>query len=291
MNYMLLLSILLFSSTLAIKSNIIPIIGLHGIFSNSTLLDDFGTFIENGTGRPFINLEYGLFEKLSSLSPIYQQTEHICLMLLFNKNVQGSKFVDLVGFSQGGLIMKALIQTCPFINVRYLVTVVTPNGGIYYPNNSINSEINFYSEYAQKYMSYAGYYRDPTKYDLYLKNSSFLAISNNEKTTASTSNNKKKMLNLLNHMTVYSTNDTVVSPYGSPMYDLYEYINGQVVYVPRNKTKEYINDVLGIRTLFESNRFHIVKTNCSHENHKEKECFPQLVAVIDFLNGKYDSKH
>ena len=58
-----------------------------------------------------------------------------------------------------------------------------------------------------------------------------------------------------------------------------------------NETKEYINDVLGIRTLFESNRFQIVKTNCSHENHKEKECFSQLLAVIDFLNGKYDSKH
>ena len=266
----------------------VPIIGLHGIFSNATLLNDFATFVENGTGRPFINLEYGLFEKLSSLIPIYQQSKHICWMLLFNSIVMTSDYIDLIGFSQGGLIMKALTQICPFINVRYLITIVTPNSGIYYPNNPINTQINFYSEDSQKYLSYAGYYRDPTIYETYLDNSSFLAMANNEKQTSSSDQNKQSMVNLKNHMVVYSTNDTIISPYGSPMYDLYEYVDGEIVYVPREQTKEYINDVLGIRTLYETNRFQIITTNCSHENHKEKECFPQLFPIIDLLNGKYD---
>ena len=283
----ILTSLLCLSIAYPIQDNI-PIIGLHGIFSNATLLNDFAQFIENGTGRQFINLEYGLFEKLNSLTPVYDQASHICTMLLFNKSVKNSKYVDLVGLSQGGLVMKALVQRCPFINVRYLVNIVTPNGGIYYPDNQINELINFYSEGSQKFMSYAGYYRDPTKYQQYLEMSSFLAISNNEVITEYSQANKQTMINLKNYMVAYSTNDSIVSPYGSPMYDQLDYVNKEIIYINRNETYQYINDMIGIKTLEESNRFQIISTNCSHEDHKEQACFPQLQPVIDLLNGKYD---
>jgi len=266
----------------------IPIIGIHGIFSNTTLLDDFAKFISNGTNRQFINLEYGIFEKLASITPLYDQINDLCTMMYFNKDIRNAEQVDFVGLSQGGLIMKGLIQQCSWLNVRYFVTIVTPNAGIYYPNNNINELINFYSEESQKHLSFAGYYRDPTKYLTYLLNSEFLAKANNELFTVESVMNKQQILKLKNHMTVYSINDTVVSPYGSPMYDLYEYVNETIIYVQREDTYAYKNDILGIRTLYETNRFHIIKTNCSHEDHKEKICFPQLQPVIDFLNGLYD---
>ena len=266
----------------------IPIVGIHGIFSNSTLLDDFAEFVSNGTNRQFINLEYGFFEKLASITPLYDQIDDLCLLMYFNKDIKNANQVDFIGLSQGGLIMKGLIQRCLWLNVRYFVTIVTPNAGIYYPNNSINNIIDFYSEESQRHLSFAGYYRDPTKYVTYLLNSEFLAKANNELFTLESEKNKQQMIKLKNHMTVYSTNDTIISPYGSPMYDLYEYLNNSVIYVPREQTYAYQNDILGIRTLYENNKFHIIKTNCSHEDHKEKICFPQLQPVIDFLNGLYD---
>ena len=281
-----LITILLASSIYA-QSNV-PIVGIHGIFSNSTLLDDFASFVEEGTGRKFINLEYGFFEKVASLMPIYNQVNDLCTLMYFNKDIREAEQVDFVGLSQGGLIMKGLIQTCDWLSIRYFVTIVSPNAGIYYPNNTINQMIDFYSEESQKHLSFAGYYRDPTQYLTYLLNSAFLAKANNEVLTFNSLKNKQKMINLRNHLTVYSTNDSIVSPYGSPMYDLYEYENNTVVYVPRENTYAYQNDILGIRTLYESNRFNIIKTNCSHEEHKEESCFPQLMPVIDFLNGLYD---
>jgi palmitoyl-protein thioesterase len=266
----------------------IPIVGIHGIFSNTTLLNDFAEFVSNGTDRQFINLEYGIFEKIASITPLYDQINDLCTLMYFNKDIRNAEQLDFVGLSQGGLIMKGLIQNCKWLNVRYFVTIVTPNSGIYYPNNSINELIDFYSEESQKHLSFAGYYRDPTKYLTYLLNSEFLAKANNELFTIDSVMNKQQMLKLKNHMTVYSTNDTVISPYGSPMYDLYEYINETVMYVPRENTYAYQNDILGIRTLYETNRFHIIQTNCSHEDHKEKICFPQLQPIIDFLIGLYD---
>ena len=274
-----------FSNT---NSQTIPIVGIHGIFSNSTLLYDFALFVSDGTGRQFINLEYGFFEKLASITPIYELVNDLCTLMYFNKDIRNADELDFVGLSQGGLIMKGLIQQCSWLKVRYFVTIVTPNAGIYYPNNLINNMIDFYSEESQKHLSFAGYYRDPTKYLTYLLNSAFLAKANNELLTMNSVMNKQQIVKLKNHMTVYSINDTVVSPYGSPMYDLYEYVNGSVIYVPREQTYAYQNDILGIRTLYETNRFHIIKTNCSHEDHKEKICFPQLQPVIDFLNGLYD---
>lgn len=270
------------------NSENIPIIGIHGIFSNSTLLDDFAQFISNGTNRTFINLEYGIFQKLASITPIYDQVDNLCLLMSTNKDIVNADEVDFIGLSQGGCIMKGLIQRCTWLNVRYFVTIVTPNAGIYYPDNYINNIIDFYSEESQEHLSFAGYYRDPTKYLTYLYNSHFLAIANNELFTLYSSINKVQMLKLRNHMTVYSTNDSIISPYGSPMYDTYDYVNGSVIYVQRRDTIAYKNDILGIRTLYETNRFHIVETNCSHEDHKEKICFPQLQPVIDFLNGFYD---
>ena len=46
--------------------------------------------------------------------------------------------------------------------------------------------------------------------------------------------------------------------------------------IPLKDTVEYIYDLLGLRTLDETGRLHILETNCTHQGHKTQECFPQL---------------
>ena len=77
----------------------IPIIGIHGIFSNSTLLDDFANFISEGTLRQFINLEYSIFEKKASIVPIYDQVNDLCTLMYLNKDIRNAEELDFVGLS------------------------------------------------------------------------------------------------------------------------------------------------------------------------------------------------
>ena len=40
--------------------------------------------------------------------------------------------------------------------------------------------------------------------------------------------------------------------------------------------KQYTENLLGLRTLYETGRLHMLETNCTHSGHKTTLCFPQL---------------
>lgn len=129
----------------------------------------------------------------------------------------------------------------------------------------------------------------------------------------SSEQNKQNMLSLTNFVMIWSPNDDVLSPPQSGKFSFYKIIdansdiemdiskiepgietsmetsidaNMEIEELFLNEislpiidlfdSQQYIEDWLGLRTLYETNRLHIFETNCTHSGHKTEECFPQL---------------
>lgn len=125
---------------------------------------------------------------------------------------------DAVGFSQGGQILRAYVQKCNSPPVRNLVTIgaqhqgvtnfpgcpedVEGDSGLVPSHSSDEDDLLFqvrfetshdcswwqrmikqrvYSDWAQEHIVQAQYFKDPYRYDEYLKKSKFLADINNER--------------------------------------------------------------------------------------------------------------
>ena len=66
---------------------------------------------------------------------------------------------------------------------------------------------------------------------------------------------------LIDHLDILA--DFVVNEVELPVKDFFE-------------SEQYTKDLLGLRTLYETGRLHILETNCTHSGHKTEQCFPQL---------------
>ena len=40
--------------------------------------------------------------------------------------------------------------------------------------------------------------------------------------------------------------------------------------------KKFKDDLIGLKTLWQTGRLHIFQTNCTHAGHKTEDCFPQM---------------
>lgn len=123
-----------------------------------------------------------------------KQAELACKSLLSSPTFQVEE-INVIGFSQGGLIARYIAQDCP-VKVRNLVTVGTPNMGVtdtplcnsaQLPKNlqTVCSLVNLaaksmvYKDFLKDFSS-TGYFRDSDNLSEYLKKSTFLAFLNNE---------------------------------------------------------------------------------------------------------------
>jgi len=107
---------------------------------------------------------------------------------------------------------------------------------------------------------------------------------------------KANMLSLNNFVMIWSPNDDVLSPPESGKFEFYDiislkngyshydqlnlfdgFINGEPLPVKNLfESEQFTKDLIGLRTLYESNRLHILETNCTHTGHKTQTCFSQL---------------
>jgi palmitoyl-protein thioesterase len=109
--------------------------------------------------------------------------------------------------------------------------------------------------------------------------------------------NTKNMLSLKNFIMIWSPNDDVISPPESGKFGFYDIISDRNKYSLMEQldiladfvindaelpvkdffeSDQYTKDLLGLRTLYDAGRLHILETNCTHSGHKTEQCFPQL---------------
>ncbi|TIB86876.1 alpha/beta-hydrolase [Wallemia mellicola] len=205
--------------------------------------------------------------------------------------------VNAVGFSQGGLFLRAIIEQCSNIpQFKNLVTFGTPHLGIEKlptckPRDwvclavSLVTKWGVYTDSAQSHAVVAQYYRDPVRYATYLDKSTWLADLNNERILLGEEYDATYGDNLasLDGLTAVMFNkDTVVNPkesawFGSsPVSSHYQTSENPIIPLEEQPIFLHPKDPLGLRRLAESQKLHFRSCDGDHLNLKDDCLWPIL---------------
>ena len=185
--------------------------------------------------------------------------------------------VNIIGFSQGGLYARVLVQTCPGIRWSSLVTLGSPHGGVEAlpgcddrgdPDVTLICKavesflaLGVYSAVAQNNVVPAQYYRDPGRESVFEADKIYLARVNN---LVEASASYKSQLLSLDHFAMWRfTEDTVVQPSESAHF---AYQANGIGIIPLTEQRLYTADLLGLRELNETGRLFSGAISGAHMN-------------------------
>lgn len=249
----------------------LPIAVLHGFDSSSKQMEPLCDWLSATFKQPVINLEIGEGVKTSIFMPMNDQLDKLCEIIYEKTELQNG--FNFIGMSQGGLLARGYVERCNKYPVINLITLVSPHGGEFL--KSIN--IDAYTDFYQEHLSPAGYWRNPNNLVTYLLKCRYLPKLNNEIIHENADAQKDNIKKLNNFVMVWSPNDTVLYPSESAEFSFY---NEDLSIISIRNTELYKNDLLGLKYLDENNRLHINHTNCTHVDHRNPICFPQLYEIF-----------
>jgi palmitoyl-protein thioesterase len=301
-----------------------PIVLLHGITSDKSELTEVVNWLmaklPNKVNKVKVyNIEIGNGKMDSIFKTMDWQLNELCYQIYNIPELENG--FHFIGMSQGGLLARGYVERCNKFPVQNLITWVSPHAGVYGIGNISGLDINFkniYTSIYQNIYSFSGYWKDPFRYEQYLSSASYLPYLNNEPNDNNfqkmqnsyylldnfyqsiewePEKNKANMLSLKNFVMIWSANDDVLSPPESGKFEFYDIVSKQSIQSRQSiqpnellpiidlfESEQYTKDLIGLRTLYKSNRLHILETNCTHSGHKTQECFPQLeILTFPFL--------
>ncbi|KAM7541845.1 hypothetical protein Aperf_G00000012522 [Anoplocephala perfoliata] len=200
--------------------------------------------------------------------PLRQQVDLVCEIL--HSDPQLADGFHLVGFSQGGLLVRALAQRCPPKRLGSVISLGGPQQGIYglpfcfnvtaFPECGILRRFISklaYSYFAQSWFVPAQYWHDPMNEAIYLLKSQFLAEFNQERSF--NPSYKENLLKADNLVLVRYMRDKTVIPSIS-------------------------EDSLGLQTLDKQGRLHLLSAPGSHDQFSD-EWFLTFI-ICKFLKAR-----
>lgn len=250
-----------------------PILVLHGLESSSREMVPLCEWLENTFVSTVYNMEIGNGEKTSMYTSLNDQLHELCSSIYtIDELKQG---FDFIGISQGGLLARGYVERCNSYPVRNLITLVTPHGGVFWPNTK-NSGL-MYNDFFQNHLSVASYWRNPMMLSTYLT-CSFLSLLNNEFWCEKESPiHRRNIRNLSNFVMIWSPADKVLDP---PESGKFSFFDEDLNVIPLEETELFKNDTLGLKHLNYIGGLHIYQTNCSHVDHRNPVCFQQLEGIL-----------
>lgn len=252
----LLLFIILFFTVNAQKT---PVVLVHGILSNIDELVEAHTWFSENLDTEIYSVEIGN-GRLDSFSKNMHWQLDALTKTINNLSPLKNRDFHLVGFSQGGLLSRAFVQTSIGRRVKTLMTFGTPHMGVYY-----YSDTSIYSPKSQKQFSFTNYWKDPYNMPLYLKNCSFLPRLNGEIETDLSLYDKVKTF-----VMVWSPFDEIIRPKESGKYEFYKE-NSNIV-VPFLFSDSFKKNNIGIKSMFLEGRIKFIQTDCAHRDYKSVDC-------------------
>ncbi|KAF8453993.1 palmitoyl-protein thioesterase 1 [Terfezia claveryi] len=187
------------------------------------------------------------------------QLSQVCTALLSLPPPFATSRLNLLGLSQGGQFLRALIQTCPFPHPpANLITFGSQHSGIskFLPScapadwtcKSAGAllERKKWSSWAQHNIVPAQYFRDPADLDTYLEHSEFLADINNERTLKNDTY-KERLVRLDRFVMYLFEDDKTVFPKESSWFD--DVDGGTGLPVKLRHRSIYTEDWLGLKQL------------------------------------------
>ncbi|KAJ1654820.1 hypothetical protein IWQ61_005313 [Dispira simplex] len=258
-----------------------PIVVWHGMgdsaFSNDTMLA-FRDYLQQLIPGVFVHLvTLGTSTnddvKASFMGNVRDQVDMVCKQL---KTIPALRqgFHGL-GFSQGGLFLRAYVQRCNQPPMYNLVTLGSPHGGVGAPPscppknwfcqglfNQLKDRA--YSWYFRDHIVQAQYFKDPRRLEDYRQYNIFLPDINNELTSKSLLY-KERLLSLHRWIMVKYQNDTMIHPRDSSWFVSIEPTST----VPLRESVQYKEDWLGLRTLDERGALLMIAFPGQHLAHND----------------------
>uniref|UniRef100_A0A336MXR0 Palmitoyl-protein thioesterase 1 n=1 Tax=Culicoides sonorensis TaxID=179676 RepID=A0A336MXR0_CULSO len=270
--------LLIVSLVLVIKGEPTPIVLWHGMGDSCCSPSSLGRF--KRTLEEEIPGVYVLSLKITGESGNYdssyfihpnQQVREACNKIANDSLLQTG--FNGIGFSQGGLFMRALQQQCPKIKMINLITLGSPHQGVFGLPNCLaqnNDSCKFfrgllnhgaYLNWVQKFLVQATYWHDPLHEDKYRKYSSFLADVNNENDINQDYVIRLRALKKL--ILVKFSNDTIVQPRESQWFGYYR--PGQdTELIEMEQTALFKEDRLGLKAMKESGQLIMLESDGNH---------------------------
>jgi palmitoyl-protein thioesterase len=254
-----------------------PTVLMHGILANADNLNELKEMLEMNFKIKVFNLEIGDGAHTSIYTDMQSQLKMLCEKIYSIDDLKDG--FNFIGMSQGGLLARGYVQYCNKYPVKNLITLVSPNAGVFYQINFAN---NFYEPEKQKELSLTNYWRDPYRYETYLTNSTYLAKLNHEVKRVSLYMIQENDLDVLdNFVMIWSPNDEIIEPPESGKFSMYEVVDDKLEKVELVDSELYQNDFLKLKSMNEENRLYTYETDCKHSQHKDPECFHQLKHIFE----------
>ncbi|CRL02622.1 CLUMA_CG015786, isoform A [Clunio marinus] len=238
-----------------------PVVLIHGILSDGPSMIPISEQIKSshpGTEVYIIdkfNNWQSLEHALGQIETFYDEFDAI-----FKAHPEG---VHVLGYSQGGLLARTLIQFYEHHNVKRLISLSSPQAGqfgdaflhLIFPSLfARNAYELFYSRIGQK-TSVGNYWNDPNQRQLYLRYSEFLPYVNNEVLTKNSSQFRNNLLKLEQMILIGGPDDDVITPWISAHFGFYD---SNLTMIPMRERQIYTEDAIGLKSLDESGRLKIV---------------------------------
>ncbi|XP_020807022.1 lysosomal thioesterase PPT2 homolog [Drosophila serrata] len=265
------------SGTLAYK----PVVILHGILSGPESMTFLVREIEKiHPGTIVYNCDK--FSGWYSLENAWRQVDQVrdYLNEVGKLHPEG---IIVLGYSQGGLLARAAIQSLPNHNVKTFISLSSPQAGQYgtsflhliFPDLAAKTAFELFYSRVGQHTSVGGYWNDPHEQDLYLKYSEFLPLINNEKRTSNSTSFKMGMVRLEKLVMIGGPNDDVITPWQSSHFSYYD---ENLDVIPFYHRKFFTDDSIGIKTLQEADKLIIVvKPHVHHLPGNRKDVIHEVI--------------
>lgn len=219
------------------------------------------------------------------LSSILSQSERACELIQLNSNFQTD--FSVIGFSQGGLVARYIIQACRMkAKVRRFISIGGPQMGMgkipecwvgaacYFINKAVGYLV-YYSHF-QKNFGAAGYFRITDNQKEYINKANFLPILNNEKQMNTTIYERFEYLEQL--VLIKFLNDTKIFPKESAWF---EFVDEQEKVIELENSEIYKKNCLSFEQLMIKDklfRIAIEGDNCEiNKEHIDVHIIPYLI--------------
>ncbi|XP_063358686.1 lysosomal thioesterase PPT2 homolog isoform X1 [Cydia amplana] len=248
---------LLISSCLCYK----PVVLIHGVMTGSGSMEMISHRIQEKHPNTTV-YNCNRFENWSSLENMWHQVLEIGQDVA-NISAQHPEGINLIGYSQGGLIARGIVQTFPNVSVSTFISLSSPQAGQYgagflhlvFPGLVKESAYELFYSRVGQHTSVGNYWNDPYHQTLYETYSVYLPYINNHIASAKTTDFKTNLLRLKRFVLIGGPDDNVITPWQSSQFGYYD-ANETVIKMQDQPI--YKEDKIGLKELDKNGKLHVV---------------------------------
>jgi len=248
-----------------------PLVLIHGVNSDYSDMDEVIQWVkEDYPDMPTFSLD--AFNDAFSIVSLTEQVPKFVSLL---KNVTDSYGeVNLLGYSQGGIVSRGVIEWADNPNIRNFISLSAPGVGqygipflndTYFFDHLLSKDVYkiCYNELGQL-ISVCNYWNDPLQKSLYLDTNVYLPYLNNEIPHNNSQRFKDNFVNLNKLILVGGPDDRVIQPWQSAQYAFWD---EKLNVVPYNQLPYYTQDTFGLKTLDEAGKVTFCTMSGVHHTH------------------------